>query len=94
MTKSELTERLARKHPHLQHKDVERVVASVFDTISAALAAGKRVELRGFATFTTRHREARIGRNPRTGEQVPVEEKRVPAFKPGKALREKLTISD
>ena len=90
MIRSELVAAVALANPHLGQKDVERVVATVFDSIIDALAGGGRVELRGFGAFSTRGRDARTGRNPRTGENVPVIAKRVPYFKPGKELREKL----
>ena len=90
MTKSELIARLAAKNPHLYQRDVERIVATVFDEISKALATGDRVELRGFGAFSTKQRSARTGRNPRTGDQVPVIEKVVPFFKTGKEMRERL----
>ncbi len=90
MIRSELVAAVAQANPHLGHKEVERVVATIFDTIVDALADGGRVELRGFGAFSTRAREARTGRNPRTGDAVPVDAKRVPYFKPGKELREKL----
>lgn len=90
MTRSELILRLAESHPHLYQRDVERIVATIFEEISAALSRGDRVELRGFGAFSIRHREARTGRNPRTGEQVSVEEKYIPFFKTGKQLRERL----
>ncbi|MCB1783029.1 MAG: integration host factor subunit beta [Alphaproteobacteria bacterium] len=90
MTRSELIQRLAEMNPHLYLRDVEKIVETVFDEISAALARGDRVELRGFGAFSVKHREARSGRNPRTGETVSVEAKRLPFFKTGKALREKL----
>ena len=90
MTKSELIQRLAEMNPHLTHRDVERIVSTVFDEITAALARGDRVELRGFGAFSVKHRDARTGRNPRTGEQVEVEEKSVPFFKTGKQLRDRL----
>ena len=88
MTKSELIQRLAERHPHLIHREVERIVSTVFDEISAALERGDRVELRGFGTFSVKHRAARIGRNPRTGAAVHVSPKTVPFFKTGKHLRE------
>lgn len=88
MTKSELIQRLAEGHPHLIHREVERIVSTVFDEISAALERGDRVELRGFGTFSVKHRAARIGRNPRTGATVHVAPKTVPFFKTGKQLRE------
>ncbi len=90
MTKSELIQRLADMNPHLYLRDVEKIVETVFDEISGALSRGDRVELRGFGAFSVKHRDARTGRNPRTGETVQVEAKRLPFFKTGKALREKL----
>ncbi len=90
MTKSELIAGLAADNPHLRGQDVEVIVATIFDQITEALARGERVELRGFGAFTIKHRDARTGRNPRTGEAVPVEEKSVPFFKAGKELRERV----
>ena len=90
MIKSELVAHLAERYPHLYHRDVERIVSTVLDEISTALANGDRVELRGFGAFSVKVRPARTGRNPRTGESVSVEEKRVPFFKTGKELRERL----
>ena len=90
MTKSELIAGLAADNPHLRGADVEVIVATIFDQITDALARGERVELRGFGAFTIKHREARTGRNPRTGEAVPVNEKSVPFFKAGKELRERV----
>jgi integration host factor subunit beta len=90
MTKSELTADLAAANPHLTGRDVELIVATVFDEITGALARGERVELRGFGAFTVKHRNARTGRNPRTGEAVSVDEKAVPFFKAGKELRERV----
>ena len=90
MTKSELIAELAAANPHLLSRDVETIVATIFTEITSALSRGERVELRGFGAFTTRARDARTGRNPRTGEQVPVSAKRVPYFKPGKEMRERL----
>lgn len=90
MTKSELIQRLAENNPHLYLRDVEKIVETVFDEISEALVRGDRVELRGFGAFSIKHRDARTGRNPRTGETVEVEAKRLPFFKTGKALREDL----
>jgi integration host factor subunit beta len=90
MTKSELIARLATRNPHLFQRDVERIVSTIFDEITRALARGDRVELRGFGAFSVKEREARTGRNPRTGEAVPVAEKAVPFFKTGKQLRERL----
>jgi integration host factor subunit beta len=90
MTKSELIAELAAANPHLLGRDVETIVATIFDEITAALARGERVELRGFGAFTVKRRDARTGRNPRTGEAVPVDEKAVPFFKAGKELRERV----
>jgi integration host factor subunit beta len=90
MTKSELIQRLAERNPHLLHRDIERIVQTVFDEIADALAEGNRVELRGFGAFSVKSRGARTGRNPRTGTAVSVEAKRVPYFKTGKELRERL----
>ena len=90
MTKSELIARLAERNPHLYLRDVERIVATVFDEISEALSRGDRVELRGFGAFSVKHREARLGRNPRTGTTVKVSEKHIPFFNTGKELRERL----
>jgi len=88
--KSELIQRIAAANPHLYPRDVERIVNVIFDEIVDALARGDRVELRGFGAFTVKHRPAREGRNPRTGEPVPVEQKFVPFFKTGKDLRDRL----
>jgi len=90
MTKSELIQELAAANPHLMSRDVELIVSTIFDEITAALARGTRVELRGFGAFTVKKRDARTGRNPRTGEAVPVNEKVVPFFKAGKELRERV----
>lgn len=90
MTKSELIARIAERNPHLFQRDVERIVSTIFDQISAALAQGDRVELRGFGAFSVKHRDSRVGRNPRTGEAVNVSEKTVPYFKTGKQLRDLL----
>jgi integration host factor subunit beta len=90
MTKSELIQQLAERNPHLYQRDVERIVTAIFDEIATALARGDRVELRGFGAFSVKQRDARSGRNPRTGHSVQVEEKRTPFFKTGKQLRERL----
>ena len=90
MTKSELIARLAEQNPSLYHRDLEQLVNTVFETITKALEDGDRVELRGFGAFSVRERKARIGRNPRTGEPVNVEAKRMPFFKMGKGMRERL----
>jgi integration host factor subunit beta len=93
MTKSELIQRLAELNPHLYQRDVERIVSTIFEEISAALERGDRVELRGFGAFSVKSREARTGRNPRTGETVHVARKSVPFFKVGKELRMRLNAS-
>jgi integration host factor subunit beta len=90
MIKSELVQRIAIRNPHLYLRDVEKIVNAILDEITSALSRGDRVELRGFGTFSVKHRDARIGRNPRTGAHVPVEEKSVPFFKTGKEMRERL----
>ncbi len=93
MIKSELIANLASENPHLTQKDVERVVAVIFERMTGALVGGGRVELRGFGAFSVRARPARAGRNPRTGESVDVRAKAVPFFKSGKELRERLNAS-
>ena len=90
MTKSELIASLAQENPHLRQPDIELIVATIFDEITEALARGDRVELRGFGAFSAKRRDARTGRNPRTGAAVPVAGKAVPYFKPGKELRERV----
>ncbi|AQS87297.1 integration host factor DNA-binding subunit beta [Neoasaia chiangmaiensis NBRC 101099] len=90
MTKSELIAELAAANPHLLGRDVELIVQTIFDEISTALSRGDRVELRGFGAFIVKKRDARTGRNPRTGDTVSVEEKTVPFFKAGKELRERV----
>ena len=90
MTKSELVQRLAEANPHLYQRDVEVIVTAIFNEITAALARGDRVELRGFGAFSVRRRQARVGRNPRTGDSVEVAEKHVPFFRTGKQLRDRL----
>ena len=93
MIKSELIQKIAEENPHLFQRDVERIVGTVFDEIIEAMAAGHRVELRGFGAFSVKRREARQGRNPRTGDAVTVEEKFVPFFKTGKLLRDRLNAA-
>lgn len=90
MIKSELVEKIADENPHLYQRDVERIVGTIFDEIIAAMAVGNRVELRGFGAFSVKQRGARAGRNPRTGDQVAVDQKHVPFFKTGKLLRSRL----
>lgn len=90
MIRSELIQKIAEDNPHLTQRHVERLVGTVFEEITAALERGERVELRGFGAFSVKERDARLGRNPRTGEAVEVEDKKVPFFKTGKLLRERL----
>ena len=94
MIRSELLNALAKDNPGLKAEEVEQVVDIFFDEISQRLAEGGRVELRGFGAFSTREREARSGRNPRTGEQVQVAAKRVPYFRPGKEMRRVLNVDE
>ena len=89
MTKSELIAELAANNPHLRGADIELIVATIFDQITGALR-GDRVELRGFGAFAVKQRAARMGRNPRTGKVVPVDEKAVPFFRTSKALHGRL----
>lgn len=90
MIRSELIQIITDQNPHLYQRDVERIVNTVFDEITNAMANGDRVELRGFGAFSVKRRVARVGRNPRTGASVDVEEKHVPFFKTGKLLRDRL----
>ena len=90
MIRSELIQIITDQNPHLYQRDVERIVNTVFDEITNAMANGDRVELRGFGAFSVKRRDARVGRNPRTGASVDVEEKCVPFFKTGKLLRDRL----
>ena len=90
MIRSELVQKLVDENPHLHQRDVERIISTIFEEIINTMAAGDRVELRGFGAFSVKKRESRTGRNPRTGESVSVEEKYVPFFKTGKLLRDRL----
>ena len=90
MIRSELVSALARENPELRTEEVEKIVSTFFDEIGQKLASGGRVELRGFGAFSTRARDPRKGRNPRTGDAVDVPGKRVPYFKPGKEMRARL----
>ena len=90
MIRSELVQKIADENPHLYQRDVEKIVSTIFDQITEALVRGERVELRGFGAFSVKKRDGRMGRNPRTGEAVEVEEKHVPFFKTGKLLRDRL----
>jgi integration host factor subunit beta len=93
MIRSELVQKLCQDFPDLTQREVEGVVGAFFDSITDQLAKGGRVELRGFGAFSSRKRDARTGRNPRTGESVHVDAKRVPYFKPGKEMRERLNLN-
>lgn len=93
MTKSELIERLIDRHNQLSVKDVELAVKTMLDHMTEALAHGERIEIRGFGSFSLHYRAPRIGRNPKTGESVPLTAKHVPHFKPGKELREQVNDS-
>ncbi len=90
MTKSELIAQLAGKQPQLDYRDVELAVKELIDQLSTALAAGQRIEVRGFGSFSLHYRPPRVGRNPKTGDSVQVPDKHVPHFKPGKELRERV----
>ena len=90
MIKSELVQRIVEQNPHLYQRDVEKIVNSILGEIVIALARGDRVEMRGFGVFSVKHRPARVGRNPRTGNQVAVDRKAVPFFKAGKEMRQRL----
>lgn len=90
MTKSELIDRLVQRQSHMSQRDIELAVKLLLDDVIAELAAGGRVEIRGFGSFSVHHRPARRGRNPKTGEAVDIPRKFVPHFKPGKELRERV----
>jgi integration host factor subunit beta len=90
VTRAELIAELAASNPHLRTEDAELIVATIFDQITAALARGERVELRGFGALTVKQRNARIGRNPRTGETVQVDEKAAPFFKASREMLRRL----
>ena len=90
LIKSKLIEKLTAQNNHLFNRDLERVVNTIFNEITQSLADGKRVELRGFGAFSVQHRSARVGRNPRSGESVNIDEKYIPRFKTGKELRLRL----
>ena len=93
MTRSELIAKLAERNPHLKLQHVESIVNVVFEEIADTLAKGGRVELRGFGAFSVKKREGRVGRNPRTGEEVKVDDKYVPFFRTGKQLRDRINQS-
>lgn len=93
MTKSELIERLIEQHPQLSVKDVELAVKTMLDQMTESLSNGERIEIRGFGSFSLHYRAPRIGRNPKTGESVSLDEKYVPHFKPGKEMRDQVNNS-
>jgi integration host factor subunit beta len=93
MIRSALVQRISLQNPHLYQRDIEKIIGAVLNEIIAAMARGDRVELRGFGAFSAKLREARTGRNPRTGIPVPVKSKVVPYFKTGKEMRERLNSS-
>ena len=92
MTRSDLVEELAARFSQLTQRDAEFSVKTILDAMNEALVRGHRIEIRGFGSFSVNHRAPRLGRNPRSGESVAIPEKRVPHFKPGKALRESVDI--
>jgi len=94
MIRSELVQKLCSDFPDLTQREIETMVSAIFDSITEQLAKGGRVELRGFGAFSSRKRDARVGRNPRTGDAVDVHAKRVPYFKPGKEMRERLNLTE
>lgn len=93
MTRSELIERMAADQPHLPVKDVETAVKQILEYMAEALISGQRIEIRGFGSFSLHYRAPRRGRNPKTGEAVELDGKRVPHFKPGKEMRERVNAS-
>lgn len=94
MTKSELIELISQKQKHLSYKDVEFAVKTMIEQMAQSLASGERIEIRGFGSFSLHYRPPRMGRNPKTGEPVPLAGKHVPHFKPGKELRERVNGND
>jgi integration host factor subunit beta len=90
MTKSELIDKIAKGNENLTQKQAEIIVDQIFEAMMDALAEGDRIDIRGFGRFTVKQREARTGRNPKTGEPVQIPAKRVPSFKTGKKLQEKM----
>ncbi|MEN9904630.1 MAG: hypothetical protein RLZZ555_1195 [Pseudomonadota bacterium] len=90
MTRSDLVEALAARFAQLGQRDAELAVKAILEAMADALIKGQRIEVRGFGSFSVNHRPARIGRNPRSGASVAIPDKRVPHFKPGKALREQV----
>lgn len=92
MTKSELIDLLSADQNQLGYRDVELAVKVILECLTSALSSGERIEVRGFGSFTLHHRQARVGRNPKTGNSVTVPDKHVPHFKPGKELRQRVDI--
>lgn len=92
MTKSDLIDKIAEKNRNISKKDVETIVNTVFDSMRSSLIGGERIEIRGFGSFTVKERHAREGRNPKTGTLVHISEKKVPYFKVGKELRERVNM--
>ena len=92
MIKSQLVKRLLQKNPHLIQRDIEKITSLIIGNIKASLASEDRVEIRGFGSFSVRHRKSKNGRNPKTGESVHVPAKKVAMFKPGKGLRDRLNF--
>ena len=90
MTKSELILKITKKNSFLYQKDIQKIIDTLFISITKALDNDDRVELRGFGTFTTKHRDARIGRNPKTGDPVAIPQKKMPFFKMGKSMKERI----
>ena len=90
MTKSDLIFKIVQKYSFLYQKDVHKIVNIIFGTVSEAINNGDRVELRGFGAFSSKHRDARIGRNPKTGKPVAIPSKKLPFFKMGKAMKERI----
>lgn len=93
MTKSELIDLISRQHHQLPQKDIELAVNLILESLTNALAQDERIEIRGFGSFTLHHRKPRVGRNPKTGESVSLAGKRVPHFKPGKEMRDRINAS-
>ena len=92
MTKSDLIEKISFSHGHLSYKDVELSIKTIIEQMADRLSSGERVEIRGFGSFSLHYRAPRMGRNPKTGERVPLRGKHVPHFKPGKELRERVNV--
>lgn len=94
MTRSELIETISRLNPNLEEALIEKIVMEIFEEITGALSKGRRVELRGFGAFSVKQRAERVGRNPRTSQTIKVGMKKIPFFKSGKTLREKVNLTE